>query len=170
MILDIKCLTSQVPVPVKATKFSACYDLSFYPNIEGDQIVRGFSPNSEETFLTIFQREVTIQPGYRALVPTGLKLTIPSGHHVKVFSRSSMALKRGLVCVNSVGIIDEDYDEPLFVLLMNVSEVPVTLKIGERIGQFELAKTTDIIFCVDGMMVNASSDTKRNGGLGSTGK
>lgn len=174
MILEIERLGPNIPTPTKGTKFSACYDLSFYPSgydaRHRSYEVHGYNCRNEAQTLIIFDETLTIPPNFRAMIPTGLKFKIPAGNHVKVFSRSSMALKRGLVVVNSVGIIDEDYNDPLYVLLMNVSDKHIDLKIGERIGQFECVRSTDLIFW-DGQngFSDGASNTTRGGGLGSTG-
>ena len=169
--MEIEKLSDKVPTPRRATKYSACYDIGFYPASD-DHFVTYFDDENDSGDLGINKNgEIVIPPGARAIVPTGLRLKIPGGHHVKVYSRSSMALKRGLVLVNSIGIIDEDYEDPLYMLLHNVTKVDVTLKIGERIGQIELCQTTPITFYKDdGDEENDANAPNRKGGLGSTGK
>lgn len=171
MILEIERLGPNVPVPTKATALSACYDLSFHLNDPFHISVDGYKDVNSPEKCIVISDAIRIPPGWRMMVPTGLKLFIPRQHHVKVYSRSSVALKRGLVVVNSVGIIDEDYHQPLYVLLHNVSNNYVVLAIGERIGQFEICQTTDIVFwdTVEGAVVKGGSLSKRDGGLGSTG-
>ncbi len=109
---------------------------------------------------------VALQPGERALIPTGLRLEIPQGFEVQVRPRSGLALKHGITLPNSPGTIDSDYRGPLGVIVMNAGQAPFQVEHGARIAQLVVAPVVQAGFdLVDGL-----SDTARGaGGFGSTG-
>lgn len=109
---------------------------------------------------------LTLKPGDRALVPTGLVLQIPEGHEGQVRPRSGIALRHGVTVLNSPGTIDADYRGEVMVLLINHGDEPVDIKRGERIAQLVFAPVTQATL----VAVKAVSDTSRGGGgFGSTG-
>ena len=83
---------------------------------------------------------VTLLPGERALVPTGLALAIPPGFEGQVRPRSGLALRDGIGCLNAPGTIDSDYRGELGVILVNLGQKPVTLARGDRIAQLVIAR------------------------------
>lgn len=110
---------------------------------------------------------VTLAPGARALIPTGLRLEIPAGYEVQVRPRSGLALKHGITLPNTPGTIDSDYRGPLGVILLNAGSEPFEVAHGERIAQLIVAPVLQAQFdLVDGL-----SETDRgSGGFGSTGR
>ena len=76
---------------------------------------------------------VTLPPLGRALVPTGISIALPAGHEAQVRPRSGLALKQGVTVLNAPGTIDADYRGEIGVILVNLSDVPVTLQRGDRI-------------------------------------
>src|ERR671934_170920 len=78
---------------------------------------------------------ITLGPGERALVPTGLSIAIPEGFEGQVRPRSGLALREGITCLNSPGTIDSDYRGELAVILGNLGQKTVTLQRGDRIAQ-----------------------------------
>lgn len=111
--------------------------------------------------------EVVLEPGTRALVPTGLKLEIPEGFEVQVRPRSGLALKQGITLPNSPGTIDSDYRGPLGVILMNAGTEAVTIAHGERIAQMVVAPVVQASFEV---VAELESTQRGTGGFGSTGR
>lgn len=110
---------------------------------------------------------LTLTPGARALIPTGLVLELPSGYEAQVRPRSGLALKHGVTVLNSPGTIDADYRGEVSVLLANLSSVPFEIRRGERIAQLVIAPVTraELVEVLD------VTDTERgNGGFGSTGR
>lgn len=102
----------------------------------------------------------------RAAVPTGLAVAIPPGFEVQVRPRSGLALQRGVTVLNAPGTIDSDYRGEIKVLLINLSDSPVTLQRGERIAQLVVAPVAQARFAaVDALPPTARGD----GGFGSTG-
>lgn len=114
------------------------------------------------------QREgVTLDPGARVLVPTGLHLAVPEGHEVQIRPRSGLALKHGITLPNSPGTIDSDYRGPLGVILMNAGDAPFHIAHGARIAQMVLSPVLRATF----EPVDALDETARGqGGFGSTGR
>jgi dUTP pyrophosphatase len=82
---------------------------------------------------------VTLAPGERALVPTGLAIAIPAGYEGQVRPRSGLALREGITCLNSPGTIDSDYRGEVAVILANLGQRAVTIQRGDRIAQLVLA-------------------------------
>ena len=110
---------------------------------------------------------VTIQPHDHYVFPTGLFMAIPVGYVGKIYARSGLACKHGLVPSNATGIIDADYRGHVMVSLTNTYEVPYTVQPGERIAQFILEKFEKI----EWDEVKELQATERGeGGFGSTGK
>jgi len=83
---------------------------------------------------------VTLGPGERALVPTGLAIAIPPGFEGQVRPRSGLALRDGITCLNSPGTIDSDYRGEVGVILANLGQKSVTLQRGDRIAQLVFAR------------------------------
>lgn len=109
---------------------------------------------------------LTLAPGARALVPTGLALEIPEGYEMQVRPRSGLALKQGVTLVNSPGTIDADYRGELGVIVINHGAEPVVVAHGMRIAQALVAPVTRIAW----REVGALGETTRGaGGFGSTG-
>ena len=109
---------------------------------------------------------LTLPPLGRALVPTGLHFEIAQGHEVQIRPRSGLALKLGLTILNAPGTIDSDYRGEVGVIMVNLSDTPVTIAHGERIAQAVLAQV------VRAKIVETDSlgPTARGaGGFGSTG-
>ena len=109
---------------------------------------------------------LTLGPGKRAAVPTGLCLAIPDGYEVQVRPRSGLALKHGLTVANAPGTIDSDYRGELKVLLVNLGDAPVVIERAMRIAQLVVAPVTRGAF----FEVATLDETVRgHGGFGSTG-
>jgi dUTP pyrophosphatase len=109
---------------------------------------------------------VTLAPGARAMVPTGLTIALPAGYEAQVRPRSGLAAKHGITCLNSPGTIDADYRGEVKVILINLGSEPFVIKRGERIAQMIIAPVTRAELKV----VAQLDETKRgSGGFGSTG-
>ncbi len=83
-------------------------------------------------------RDMTVEPGSVALIPTGLVIRVPHGHLLGIFARSSTPLRRGLMVANGVGVIDEDYcgdADEIKVQVINFTNTPVHIARGDRIAQ-----------------------------------
>ena len=108
---------------------------------------------------------ITIQPGARAMVPTGLQMAIPENYEVQVRPRSGLAVKKGVTVLNSPGTIDSDYRGEVKVILINHGEEAFVIQRGERIAQMVIAPVTQAAWDE----VNTLPETARGeGGFGST--
>ncbi len=142
MTVTITRLSPDVPMPLYATAGAAAFDLA-------------------AAAVTV------VPPRGIALVPTGLVVAVPEGHFLAILARSSTPLKRGLMVANGVGVVDSDYCGPadeVKIQVINVSDQPVTVAVGERIAQGMVLAAPRVTF-VEG----ASADTTSRGGFGSTG-
>ena|SRR5688572_27161288 len=110
---------------------------------------------------------LTLAPGQRAMVPTGLTIALPEGYEAQVRPRSGLAAKHGITCLNSPGTVDADYRGELKVILINLGQEPFVIRRGERIAQMLVAPVVQARWDV----VTTLSETARGaGGFGSTGK
>ncbi len=110
--------------------------------------------------------EVTLPPGGRHAVATGLALAIPAGFEVQVRPRSGLALKHGISVPNAPGTIDSDYRGELKVILINHGTEPFTIARGDRVAQLVLAPVVRLAWDE----VEVLDETERGGGgFGSTG-
>lgn len=134
---------SHHPLPTYATPLSAGMDL------------RAF-----------LQEPVTLAPGERGLIPTGLYMALPPGYEAQVRPRSGLALKRGLTVLNAPGTIDADYRGEVGVILINLSQEPQTISDGERVAQLVIAPVSQITW----KETSDLDETDRGaGGFGHTG-
>jgi dUTP pyrophosphatase len=109
---------------------------------------------------------VVLQPGDRALVPTGLSFEIPPGFEIQARPRSGWAIKQGISVLNTPGTIDADYRGEVKIILVNMGGEPVEIKDQDRIAQLVLCP----VYQADFQLVEELADTSRGaGGFGSTG-
>jgi dUTP pyrophosphatase len=110
---------------------------------------------------------LTLAPGARAAVPTGIALALPEGYEAQVRPRSGLALRHGIAVLNSPGTIDSDYRGEVRVILANLGDAPVTIARGERIAQLVVAPVSRVAF----ERVASLPESRRGaGGFGSTGR
>jgi dUTP pyrophosphatase len=109
---------------------------------------------------------MTLAPGKRAMVPTGLAIALPAGYEAQVRPRSGLAAKNGVTVLNTPGTIDADYRGEVKVILVNLGEDSFEIERGMRIAQMVIAPVTQASFTG----VDSLSETERgSGGFGSTG-
>ncbi len=110
--------------------------------------------------------ELTLAPGARAMVPTGLAIALPAGFEAQVRPRSGLAAKQGVTVLNSPGTVDADYRGEVKVILINHGDESVVIDRGMRIAQMLFAPVTRGVFAA----VQSLDETERGaGGFGSTG-
>ena len=110
--------------------------------------------------------DIVLKPLERKLIPTGIFVEIPSGYEAQIRSRSGLAIKKGITCLNSPGTIDADYRGEINVIIINLSDIPVTITNGMRIAQMVFAPVTKVNFIEN---VTLSNTQRGVGGFGSTG-
>ena len=134
-------------LPSYATIMSAGMDIkAFYPDMD---------------------KIVTIMPGSRMLIPTGLSIQLPEGYEAQIRPKSGNALKLGLTVLNTPGTIDADYRGEIGVIAYNASDLPINFKSGFSVAQMVIAKHETVVWDE----VSTLDETARGeGGFGSTGK
>ena len=148
MKLQIQALSEkigrEIPLPYYATEGAAAVDLH-----------------------ACIDEAVTLPPGGRALLPTGLAAAIPAGHVGLLAVRSSMGIRHGVTLSNGIGVIDSDYRGQVHVGLHNLSGEPYTVQPGDRVAQLMVVP----VAAPEIEVVDALPETVRGaGGLGSTGR
>ena len=109
---------------------------------------------------------IEIAPGQRALVPTGLSISLRPGYEAQIRPRSGLALKHGITVLNAPGTIDADYRGEIKVILANLGSEDFTIERGMRIAQMVVARHAN----VEWNIVESLEETDRGtGGFGSTG-
>ncbi|WP_029058252.1 dUTP diphosphatase [Stappia stellulata] len=107
-----------------------------------------------------------LQPGARALVPTGIAIALPEGTEAQIRPRSGLAAKHGVTVLNTPGTIDADYRGEIKVILINLGDAPFAIERGSRIAQMVVAPVAR----AELVAVDDLDDTDRGtGGFGSTG-
>ena len=116
---------------------------------------------------TAVKEEVVIEPGKRALLPTGIAIALPPGIEAQIRPRSGLAIKNGIGLLNSPGTIDADYRGEVKIGLVNLGPKPYTIQRGDRVAQLVVAAVQRA-----GLQVVAELDTtqRQTGGFGHTGK
>ena len=110
---------------------------------------------------------ITLAPGQRAMVPTGLSIALPLGYEAQIRPRSGLAAKHGVTCLNSPGTVDSDYRGEVKAILINHGHEPFVIQRGERIAQMVIAPVTR----AEWRETDSLDDTARGaGGFGSTGR
>lgn len=135
-----------LPVPAYATEGAAGLDLT------------AALPEGEDLHL---------DPGDRAMVPTGIAIALPEGHEGQVRPRSGLAARQGVTVLNAPGTVDEDYRGEVQVLIVNLGREAVEIRRGDRIAQLVVAPVTRV--AVEEAAALPSS-VRGEGGFGSTGR
>lgn len=142
--IDVKIInTSPNPLPSYATKGASGMD------------IRAF-----------IEKSLPIEPLERVIIPTGLYVEIPDGFEIQIRSRSGLAIKQGIICLNSPGTIDADYRGEIKVILINFSNTVQIIQPGDRIAQMVLQK----VDCIQWILSETVNITDRGEkGFGHTG-
>lgn len=141
--ITIRIISKSGRVPAYETEGSAGFDLPAY-----------------------LEEPVTLAPGQRMLVPTGIYMELPEGYEAQVRARSGLAIRHGIGLVNGIGTVDSDYRGELRVPLINWGEEPFTIENGDRIAQVVIARYAR----ADLVLADSLTDTQRGqGGFGHTG-
>ncbi|RYE31623.1 MAG: dUTP diphosphatase [Hyphomicrobiales bacterium] len=109
---------------------------------------------------------LSLAPGERALVPTGLAMQLPEGFEGQVRPRSGLAVKHGVTVLNAPGTVDSDYRGEVKVPLINLGQQPFAIARGDRIAQMVIAPVTRAVLAE---VAELDATTRGAGGFGSTG-
>lgn len=110
---------------------------------------------------------VSLEPGDRCLIPTGISVAIPAGWEGQVRPRSGLSINKGVTLLNSPGTIDSDYRGELKVILINLGREVVVIEPGERIAQLVIGRSATVDF---ELVKELPPSNRGAGGFGSTGK
>jgi dUTP pyrophosphatase len=132
-----------LPLPTSATKLAAGVDL-----------------------LAALNEDLTLNPGDRQIIPTGIAIALPSGFEAQVRPRSGLAANYGITLVNSPGTIDADYRGEIGAILINHGSKPFVIERGMRIAQLIVSPLTNFSWFEQDEL---SDTTRSTGGFGSTG-
>lgn len=116
--------------------------------------------------LAAVEAPVTLVPGERRLIPTGIALALPPGTEAQVRPRSGLALKHGITVLNAPGTIDADYRGEVGVILINHGDQPFVVERGSRIAQMVVARHARVTWTVS---ADLEASARGAGGFGSTG-
>ncbi len=111
-------------------------------------------------------KPVTLDPGARTLIPTGLAIAIPAGFEAQIRPRSGLALKHGVTVLNSPGTIDADYRGEVKIMLINHGDMPFEITRGMRIAQMVIAPMVQMDWV---SVADLPASERGTGGFGSTG-
>lgn len=175
MQLRYQRLSPEVSHPSFGTTLSACFDLEYFPSRE---YISGYESYNAPMYRKIeSDKSIVIMPSERLLLPTGLIFQCVGNvetanenintYSIRLYSRSGMAIKRGLVLINSVGVIDVDYQEEVFIPIVNTSKERQVIAYKERICQAEIVQ--NVRFTAVESLHKLERLSERIGGFGSTG-
>lgn len=164
-LLSAHKLHDDVPNIVKATEYSACFDVSAF--LLEESSVKYYDSENCVNHVTVIDNSITILPGWRVLIPTGYVFDVPLGFSLRAHPRSGNSLKSGISLCNCEGIIDADYVEQTFAVVINFSNVPFKISTGDRIIQIELVEeiTTKIMY----VGIRPEKKSTRTDGFGHSG-
>ena len=140
------------------------------PHAEGLQLPAFHSEDAAGLDLVAAVAEgegVVLDPGERALVPTGLTIELPKGYEAQIRPRSGLALKDGVTVLNSPGTIDADYRGEIGVILINFGNKPFVVRRGARIAQLVVCAVERVALIASERLTTSARGTQ---GFGSTGR
>lgn len=168
--LHVKKLHPDATLPTRSTTHAAALDVSAC--LADERHVKFWSPGASQVVEIAGEAPsrdgvLTLAPGERALIPTGLSMTAGHGHCVKAYPRSS-SIKTGLTLINAVGLIDADYAGEVMLTVINHSNATQTIRHGDRLAQIQVEPVlpVDVQECDELPAV----ESNRTGGFGSTGR
>lgn len=137
--------TSTNKLPEYETKYAACADVrADFSSTDTTNPIKAYG--DVEFFFNVDKNKqmIKLSPGSRAIIPTGLRTSIPRGYEIQVRMRSGLSIKTGLMMCNAIGVIDEDYTGNIGIILTNQGFEDVFIEHGERIAQLALCKVERI--------------------------
>lgn len=149
-------------LPVYETEHASGMDIRVnFGDMTNDEVLNRLGSD----FIVVNNTTIRLLPLGRYLFPTGIRVSIPVGYEIQVRARSGLAIKQGVGLLNSIGTIDADYIGEIGVILVNLSNKPVTIYNDDKIAQLVLCKVDKATWNV----VDKLDDTVRGeAGFGST--
>lgn len=128
-----------------------------------------YATSGSSGFDLISQKKVELKPGETTLIDTGLCFAIPPGFELQIRSRSGLALKNGIIVLNSPGSVDSDFRGPVGLIIKNTSTENFTVEPNMRVAQGVIAPVFQARFEVVDSETDLGATTRNHGGFGSTG-
>lgn len=163
-----------VKIPTYGSSNSACFDIYAYMDIDTEIVVynernhkkpkKPYMIRDDDGNLVL---SFVLQPGDRALISTGMIFAIPDGYSIRLHPRSGLALKEFVGLANSEGVIDDDYVDETYAMLVNESEKQYVIRLGDRLCQGEVVKNQQNTF--KQIKTKPLKKSTRSGGFGHTG-
>jgi len=125
------------------------------------------SGSSGMDLVAFTKNKITINPGNRAMIPTGISLVIPKNYEIQIRPRSGLASKKGISVLNTPGTIDSDYRGEIKIILINLSKKSFIVNSGDRVAQIILCPVAKVKFKE---VKNIPKTARGKAGFGSTGK
>lgn len=144
-------------------------ELEVYVTTRDGALLPGYASSSASgmDLRAHMERTVILAPFERALIPTGISISLPEGYEGEVRPRSGLAVEFGVTVLNAPGTVDADYRGEIKVILVNLGTAPFEIKPGDRIAQIVFKRTVRARF----LAVERLPETERGaGGFGSTGR
>ena len=149
--------------PVKTLDIS----LKLLPHFEGLTLPEYQTHGSSGLdLLAACDNDITLQPGERALIPTGISIALPPGTEAQIRPRSGLALRHGITMLNSPGTVDSDYRGEIKLVVINLGQESFTIRRGMRIAQMVIA---EIVKARLQIADNLDATSRAGGGFGHTG-
>lgn len=174
-VINIYKMHESVEIPKPQTKYSACFDIPAFISNE-EQVLSYTSENNHVEKEISFdetknQNFIKIKPFDRVMVPTGLIFSFDCMYSMRIHSRSGLSIKRGIVLANQEGVIDCDYNQQLFICLINLTNVHQRIYNGDRIAQAEIVANMHQMDSMEFVQIHTKPEqiSDRTGGFGSTG-
>lgn len=160
--IDVETLEKELGV------YQPTIDLKF--SKENNEVVTPeYAYPSDSGFDLYSTEELTIEPFGRALVPTGLRVDIPENYEIQVRSKSGLALKQGLMVLNSPGTVDQGYTGEIKVILFNTTNSNVKILKGQKVAQAVLCPVVSGKWIKLKEVKNVEDKDRSDKGFGSTG-
>lgn len=115
------------------------------------------------------EESITIKPGSRKLIPTGLYFEVPRGYELQVRPRSGLALKNGITVLNTPGTVDSNYRGEVKIILINLGEKDFVITNGDRVAQGVISPVLDKVWGKLNKVGTLNASNREKGGFGSTG-
>lgn len=117
-------------------------------------------------FYAAIEKPITLKPGERTLIPTGISVALQEGYELQIRSRSGLSLKNGIICLNSPATIDADYRGEIGIILANCGTEDFVVERGTRVAQMVIARYSRVTW---EQTTELSETARGTGGFGSTG-
>jgi dUTP pyrophosphatase len=165
-LLKFKKKHENAVIPSYATDGAVCFD--FYACLHPFKSIYLVDEGNEVVELKLQYDYMILEPNERYLIPTGICADIPEGYCIKIYSRSGLSFKAGIMLTNGVGVVDSDFVDEIMISVTNFGPDAIEIASGERVAQGEFAPF--IRPRIEEIFHDLDKKGNRQGGFGSTGE